>query len=137
MHVGFTGTQLGMSDHQKEKFAFLLMDILYEDNLDREDTFFHHGDCVGADAQAHDIVKLTNKVFVIIHPPTLGEKRALCKGDLIKEPAPYLQRNMDIVNSSELIVVAPKSDREELRSGTWATYRYAMKLGKAVILLER
>jgi len=49
MKVGFTGTQAGLTPKQKLELRSLLMD--YRDDI----TEFHHGDCIGADADAHEI----------------------------------------------------------------------------------
>lgn len=137
MHIGFTGTQVGMSKEQRTQLLLHLWDIIREDVLDGEVTYFHHGDCIGADAEAHDLIAQFPYIKTVIHPPEIETKRAFCKGHYQKAAKPYLKRNHDIVEECDILLVAPKSDKEELRSGTWATYRYAMKLEKAVILLER
>ena len=135
MHIGFTGTQKGMNDNQLEMLGRMLLALREEDELDGEMTIFHHGDCIGADAQAHTVAQGYG-LHVVIHPPSIDTKRAFCAGD-IRVPLPYLERNRNIVDECDILLVAPKTNKEELRSGTWATYRYAMKLDKAVILLER
>lgn len=117
-HVGFTGTQRGMSREQLQHLEGLLSDM-------RElgyDTF-HHGDCVGADAQAHDIAVALG-YRVVIHPPEISSKRAFKDGCVL--PAKdYHERNHDIVDSSRLMIAAPDTNTEIVRSGTWATVRYA------------
>jgi hypothetical protein len=126
--IGFTGTQVGMSDRQKQ----ILQDMLaYFRPLE-----FHHGDCIGADAEAHDIVASIG-LKIVIHPPLNGSKRAFKTADVVLEAKDYLQRNHDIVDATEVLIVAPKTDQEELRSGTWATYRYGVRTGKNVLLLAR
>ena len=130
MKVGFTGTRFGMSYKQKEA----LSNLLYE-TLDEE---FHHGDCLGADYEADSIARKWG-YEIVIHPPEDKKYRAFCaqSGDTVWEPAPYLERNRDIVDSTDKLIAAPKSGKEELRSGTWATIRYARKMGKEVVILER
>lgn len=128
MKVGFTGTQIGMSDRQKQ----ILQDMLAH----FRPLEFHHGDCVGADAEAHDIVASIG-LKIVIHPPLNGAKRAFKTGGEVLEKKDYLQRNHDIVDATDVLIVAPKTDQEELRSGTWATYRYAVRTGKNVLLLAR
>lgn len=135
MNIGFTGTQSGMNSKQQQELALLLEHLRDEDMLDEELTVFHHGDCIGADEEAHKIANILG-LSIVIHPPINDSKRAFCDG-ILKEPKPYLKRNHDIVDACDVLFVAPKGNKEELRSGTWATYRYAMKLEKAVILLER
>jgi hypothetical protein len=127
--VGFTGTQKGMSKRQKESLKEALSDGVTE---------LHHGDCIGADAQADTIARELG-IDVVIHPPINALKRAFCAkaGDVVWEPAPYLERDHDIVDETEELIAAPHGDKEELRSGTWATIRYARQLDKTVTILRR
>jgi NAD(P)H-hydrate repair Nnr-like enzyme with NAD(P)H-hydrate dehydratase domain len=124
MIAGFTGTQQGMTDNQKETFAKL---------LERVDEL-HHGDCIGADADAHRIAKDLKK-SVHSYPPINQSKRAFCDADVINSEKEYLVRNHDIVDSSDFLIATPKGNKEELRSGTWATIRYARKVGKKVVII--
>lgn len=132
-HIGFTGTQAGMSQHQKDTLRRLLTAAV----LENVPVAFHHGDCTGADAEAHEIA-LSRDCVIIIHPPIKRIKRAFCQNaHEILPPKDYLERNHDIVDASIGLIAAPKSNQEELRSGTWATIRYARKMNKRVILLSR
>lgn len=127
--VGFTGTAEGMSDTQKAQFKKTLASLPV--------TEFHHGDCVGADAEANGIACELD-INIIIHPPENGYKRAYCSGASEILPAkPYLERNHDIVDAVDVLFVAPKTNEEQRRSGTWATYRYAKKVGRNIVLLAR
>jgi len=99
--------------------------------------FFHHGDCEGADAQAHLIASKEGYV-IVVHPPEDDFHRAFCKdGEEVKEVKPYIQRNHDIVKACDILIVAPHTNKEETRSGTWATYRFAKKMGKPTLILWR
>ncbi len=122
-HLAFTGTQAGMTGPQRARFRGLMRAL--------RPATFHHGDCVGADAEAHDDVVGTTRVH--IHPCTISDKRAW-KGQafVIEAPAPPLERNRVMVDVSEALVATPKGMIEELRSGTWATIRYARKQKKPV-----
>jgi predicted Rossmann fold nucleotide-binding protein DprA/Smf involved in DNA uptake len=128
MNIGFTGTQTGMSDEQKKELITFLIELKGKE--------FHHGDCIGADEEAHRIA-LNCGYEIHIHPPENHSKRAYCKIGVMYPPGTYLKRNHDIVNDVNMLIAAPKSDQEELRSGTWATIRYADKKGKKVIILKR
>lgn len=125
--IGFTGTQKGMTEIQSKTLSTFIFTTL------KGEAEFHHGDCIGADTDFHKIVTETyNKI--IIHPPINSSKRSFCNGDIILECKEYLVRNHDIVDSTDVLFVAPSGMNEELRSGTWATYRYAMKKEKAIFI---
>jgi hypothetical protein len=131
IRVGFTGTQRGMSQAQKDA----LYERIFRLNGISE---FHHGDCIGADYQAQALVrKHSPDTELHIHPPTDGVKRAFCKHGVVYPPKHYLARNHDIVDRTDVLLAAPYTDTEQLRSDTWATIRYARKQGKQVIILKR
>lgn len=49
---------------------------------------------------------------------------------------PYLQRNLDIIKNSSILIACPvNKNKEELRSGTWSTIRRAKKEKIQVIIL--
>lgn len=135
MRIGFTGNRYGMSGHQKNRFLSFLF------HLDKKNYFqFHHGDCLGADEDAHNIVNnhiKKNMILanIIIHPPENEKLRAFCKNDelSIKKPKPYLERNQDIVDSSDILIACPNGEETE-RSGTWSTIRYARKLRRVILI---
>jgi len=95
---------------------------------------FHHGDCRGADEEAHDIAKAF-ALSIVVHPPEDPKARAFCVGDEVRPPRPYLKRNADIVAAADVLIAAPASLHEVLRSGTWATVREARRRGKRVYII--
>ncbi len=109
MKIGFTGTQNGMTSAQRQTLFYL---------LSNEKGEFHHGDCIGADSDAHDIAE-SRGLEPIIHPPDIMRKRAFKKANQIRHTKPYLDRNKDIVNETE----------------TWSTIRYARKLKKKITII--
>lgn len=128
MKMGFTGTQRGMTAKQLREFREMLH---YGMPVE-----FHHGDCIGADEEAHNSVMIHSwPCTIYIHPPCIPSKRAFCQGAVILEPRPYLERNHSIVDHCDVLVAAPKESTEQLRSGTWATVRYARKVGKHVRII--
>lgn len=131
MIIGFTGTQVGMT----EKQVAALTDFLGKHSKKSIPLFFHHGDCVGADAQAHDVAYRMG-YMIVIHPPINQSKRAWCKGGSILEPDEYLARNHAIVDACDILIVTPRSGIESVRSGTWATVRYAKKQGTRIHMLN-
>lgn len=118
MKVGFTGTKKGMTIEQKETLLRCLMDLGCVE--------FHHGDCVGADEEAHDIANGLG-IHIVIHPPNDDRLRAFKIGGEILPAKDYLKRNKNIVNSTEFLIGCPEDSTPVLRSGTWSTIRYSHK----------
>jgi len=133
MKIGFTGTRKGMTDEQKEEISWMLQAQL---GLARAITGkvdeVHHGDCVGADSDFHD---LASGYDIVVHPPSVDKYRAFREGSEILPPKSYLQRNMDIVDSCDILIAAPEGE-EQQRSGTWATVRYARKRNKSIFIVS-
>lgn len=127
MIIGFTGSQKGMTSNQFDRLVTLLVDL--------NPTEAHHGDCIGADDVFHQIC-LELQIPVVLHPPTDASKRVFSKDAEQTLPArDYLDRNHDIVDASDEMIVVPGENKQKLRSGTWATYRYATKRGKTTHLI--
>ena len=132
MIVGFTGTRHGMTDGQCECVVDMLEML--------KCTEFHHGDCVGADSQAAHLVRLMDNIKIVCHPPIKAVYRAhvpLRPQDIKLEAKEYIERNHDIVDACEHLLIAPNSNIEQLRSGTWATYRYAVACGRPTTMITR
>jgi len=129
MKIGFTGTQSGITDYQMDAIAEALR-TLKKHGFDE----FHHGDCQGADTIASSIaIALDYKI--ILHPPINQSKRGWNACDYERPAKDYLDRNHDIVDEADFMIATPFRDVEELRSGTWATIRYAMKKLKRMIII--
>lgn len=107
----------------------LAVDELLCETLPRNTLIAHHGDCIGADADFHQLARVGG-MRVIGHPPIKDVKRAFTVCDELREPKDYLVRNRDIVNESDYMIFTPQEDDEVLRSGTWSTARYAYAQGK-------
>jgi|SRR6266498_1495557 len=126
--VGVTGTHHGTTVAQKTMLR-IIIPFLYPDE-------FHHGDCEGADADFHDIVRECLKTsFIIVHPPTDPKRRAYKQGDIIKPPKPFLGRDDDIIKASDLMFALSYEFKEQLRSGTWATVRHTRNFKKPLIII--
>ena len=131
--IGFTGTQVGMTKAQQEEVERLLYQYR------QHDSEFHHGDCIGADAQAHEIARRLG-YCIVIHPSVNSTKRSFCVGDEERARMDYVSRNHQIVDETTFLIAAPQTElerlrRDRLRSGTWATIRYAVKHNHRVILV--
>lgn len=155
MRVGFTGTQRGMTNWQKVEF---------KKNLERLGcTEFVFGDCIGSDIEAARIALLAGVLQFTVYPQNKDtRKRAWFlnpERDITREhgkwiniygilddkdviysvrwmPAePPLSRNMRIVDNCDYVLATPKEFEHTLRSGTWATIRYAWKHKKDKITI--
>jgi hypothetical protein len=128
--VGFTGPCEGMNQFQE--FALEAALKAFREVGAAE---FHHGDCVGCDAKAHEIAQKLN-YLIIIHPPLDEKHRAFCTGAKVVLPAKsFLLRNKDIVFACNVLIATPTSEQEALRSGTWATVRYARTANREVLVI--
>jgi len=126
--VGVTGNRGGLSAQQH---LWLISQIKGARAL-------HHGACVGADTDAH-LAARDAGVAIIVHPPTdmrLVELRDTSES-LVHwlQPLPYMERNHNIVNACDVLWAFP-SGPERVRSGTWATVRYAVKNKKTVVIVH-
>jgi hypothetical protein len=122
-HLGFTGTQHRITEYQRSWLWAVL-----KRHKEQGFTSFHHGECVGADSEAH-FLALQLGYEVIGHPPLDYRKRARLAGFTDQmPPAPYMQRNVAIVRAVERMVAVPNSMAERQRSGTWSTVRAARRL---------
>lgn len=128
MKVGFTGTQDAITVAQFDLLAALIVEF-------EEMEEAHHGDCIGADKVFSELVDAIKfGVEVHSHPPIKEDKRAFCRADVEYEPKDFIERNHDIVDACDILIACPKAE-EVLRSGTWATVRYARKCGKPIAIL--
>ena len=78
MKIGFTGTRKGLTILQEKELYLTLRKM-----RDKYNTFIH-GDCVGADEQAHRMA-LDLGYFIEIYPPKNPKLRAFCRGGFIHE----------------------------------------------------
>jgi len=130
VNVGFTGTQNGMREDQRVAVKRLLAE-LYTSNDDE----FHYGACIGADTQAvWAALEIGYTVLAYQANNVAQSKHGLIPQDaILVTPMAALTRNKRIVDNTDILVVAPQRVSETLRSGTWATVRYARKQGKPII----
>lgn len=130
--VGFTGGRKGLTDLQKSSLDAFIAPM----KISR----FHSGDCRGCDEQAFKVVRrLHPNVYMEVHPPSNKSMRAYCRPwqgcGVVHPPRPYLTRNHDIVDATDLLIATPNSMEEKLNSGTWATIRYARKAQKPIVCI--
>lgn len=127
LSVGFTGTRQGMSEAQSAAVSDLLSETL------APVAELHHGDCIGADTEAHAIA-LNHDIPVILHPPEVPKFRAWNTGAAeYRPPLPYLVRNHAIVDETHILIAAPLN--HEGNGGTWATIKYARSKRKPIAMI--
>lgn len=125
MVVGFTGTRAGMSDEQARQLRFVLSLLRQVDTAAGQQTLFLDGDCPqGADRSAR-LIALSMGCKSEPVPP---------KDDTAAE---LLARDRVIAQRCAVLVAAPLTDQERLRSGTWYTVRQVRDLRKPVFMLSR
>lgn len=124
MDIGFTGTRWGMGDIRIPIVTYIA-DKLKVSKV-------AHGMCIGSDTDFHNLIRaMKRKVWIKGHPPIIKSLFSDLECDEIAEPKDYLERNKDIVNENEILIATPNEFTEKLRSGTWATIRYARKVIKS------
>jgi len=129
--IGFTGTRKGMTLDQKKSFEDIVSQCLFDQ--------FHHGDCLGADSDAHEIIRKKKTIKIHVWPPLNNINRAYCGYEddvsIIHNVQGYLVRNKKIVDSTKMLIACPAEPSEILRSGTWSTIRYAYKKKKQIVII--
>lgn len=126
VRVGFTGTRIGMTRPQMMGVGALLRSL--------DPTEAHHGDCIGADADFDMLARLLD-IPRVIHPPTNPAHRAFCAGGTILPERPYLDRNEDIVEATDVLIATPKEYRNPGKGGTWWTVEKAKERYRKVHLV--
>jgi hypothetical protein len=135
--IGFTGTSHGCTDLQSSSLGKTI-------GRHSQPTYvpspgqFHHGGCVGADALAHRVAQFVHwEVHVHWSATSPGEfvDRSLALPYVTHPELPPLERNRVIVDLTDRLIACPRTMEEELRSGTWATIRYARKLRRPITLV--
>lgn len=140
-HIGFTGTRHGMTARQLHYVSWAIEDSLDDADLVSPPAFWaHHGDCVGADREFHDLVRerfACVGALVHVHPGPDGEHRANCDGDIVSPVLPHMRRNRVIVELCPVMIAAPYEDVEQDRGGTWATIRMARRAKRKLYVVAR
>ena len=126
-HLSVTGTRQGTTDVQHSR----LSDIIALCRV-RGFGVFHDGDCVGVDVQAVEIA-FAHGYHCVGHPSTASTRAYFIGRHEMRGPMSPLERNRVMVDECDLLVACPKEFNEIMRSGTWATIRYAKKIGRKII----
>ncbi len=124
--IGFTGNRFGLKPDQEEQIKLI---------LDKYNNIVVlHGDCIGADTDFHNLcvnyrnTHVDKTLLIHIYPPNISSMRSFNQADLTMEERPYLERNLNIIKNSSILIACPvDKNKEILRSGTWSTIRQARK----------
>jgi hypothetical protein len=134
MIISFTGTQKGMTSYQKMSFLKVIQFLKTKRNI----TQFNHGDCIGADTDAHEVVSKYD-IPIHIYPGVdkrgASPKRAFCINGTIHQSQEYLIRNKKMVDLCNVLIACPAESTEQLRSGTWSTIRYAKTIKTSIVTI--
>lgn len=129
MRVGFTGTRRGMTAAQILAILPELEPFYSEGD---PSCWFHHGDAIGADQQAFLVARQMG--WMIVAHPAYDEPRRSAS-DLWDIPRHPLARDKVIAQTVQHLIATPATMQEELRSGTWATVRYARAEGRSITVI--
>lgn len=132
MIVGFTGTLQGPTSQQNDAMRKLFRKLAI--------SRFVHGGAPGCDTIAHYAVRRRHpNILIEIHPgPFSGSTVWLPMGNCeIYPELPSLERDRVIVGRIQGLVAIPRTDREELGSGTWSTVRYAREIGCPIYIIRK
>jgi hypothetical protein len=115
-----------MSQLQKDQLRYVLAVLKHADQAVGRIPIFIDGDCpvYSADQEAREIAAELGYDCQQIPPKTHTAKE-------------YLARDGEIARRCDIGIAAPRTDKEEIRSGTWATVRRMRTAGKPVIFLSR
>lgn len=128
--LGFTGTGDSFT-REHGRFVLALLRGTPEFHSIKQ---FHHGDCIEADAAVERLAREVMGWRTYAHPPVDTKARAWTPSNVILPTAGYMVRNHDIVDATQALLAAPLTP-EIIRSGTWATVRYARKIGRPIIIV--
>jgi hypothetical protein len=104
----------------------------------------HHGACMGADVDFHNVcIDMEMIQLIHVHPSDdrftnrLRQLKQIERVAMIWPEEAPLQRDLTMVQYSDVLLATPLQDDEIVRSGTWATVRRARKLRKTVHVFRR
>lgn len=131
-----SGTRVGMTVAQKDGFVKILKEYTDVGEL-------LHGDCIGADAECHNLARgVVGRAFIVhIYPPVDERQRAFCHlndvGELeMHDAGAFLKRDFKMVKAADLVVAFPSGRKEQKRgSGTWAVIREARRKRVSLVVV--
>jgi hypothetical protein len=134
LQVGFTGTRHGMTPSQRSAVTAIVEEVAHGAGF-----VAHHGDCVGADAEFHDLCRMNPLNVIVVHPGPLDDlpNQAGRVGDSRRESLPHMRRNKNIVMASTVMIAAPFESIEQAFGGTWRTIEMTRKAKRPLAIVWR
>lgn len=126
MKIGITGTREGMTPYQQDEVRKLLFEYPGSE--------LHHGDCTGVDVQVAVMAKEIG-YRIVCHPPKSSEQQGFFGGDEVREPLGYLERDRNIVDACDILIVVPLQMEWQPKGGTWYTHDYAVRRNKPLTII--
>ena len=123
IQIGFVGREDGMTDRQKESLHIELARCISQFKIDKR--FFHCASCCGAAYEAYFIAKKLG-YNIVVHPMLDPKFLAFCMGEMLFN---------EFSKNGNLIIAAPKEDRDMLKNGSCGTIRYANKLNVNTVII--
>jgi hypothetical protein len=130
--VAFAGTVDGMTDAQLKAFAKCAADLPVVE--------FRCGCCRGADEQALELICRTTDAKLVAYRQPGGRRESPLALAVVAIAVPPAENRGDairskaMVDSADLIIVAPKARNDE-RGGTFQAFKYARWCGKPIIIV--
>src|SRR6266480_5075411 len=132
MRVGITGSRYGpITEEQSDNLRRIIKSFMGKENI------LYHGACIGVDEEAtmmaHDLgytcvaCPPVDKLFI--------SEAALTLSIEVRPEKDYLERNRDIVQECEVLIVVPASFKWQPHSGTWYTSVYAKTVGRRRVMV--
>jgi len=128
MIVSVSGSRDGSTPYQHQQVKLFIK--TYHEYIEE----LHHGQCKGFDEEVHDLA-MEHSIKIVIHPATKQKYLSDRKSEIMLPPKEYLERNKDLSQVCHLLIAAPSTEEEVMRSGTWSTIRYARKKGKKIWII--
>ncbi len=128
--IGFTGTRdiSKVSKERLQKLWEVMLDYKIFINVE-----VIHGGAKGADEYFHNICVEHMTSIKIRWAYVVRELKGIYEE---YPPEPPLSRNKKIVDDCDILIALPiDPNKEEVRSGTWSTIRYARKQNKQIIII--
>lgn len=138
-HVAVTATRRGITRPQRERLIEQLVIVRNTLGGKPPDFMLHHGDCVGGDHTAWAEARALGW-RTCSHPPIVEDRwRAWTRNDQTCTPAPYRDRNQQIVDHVRMwlphVLIGMPGNGSRYGSGTWQTIEYAQRTDTHTVVI--